>query len=197
MSGRELPRVVVMASGNGSNFESIVMASRDGQLDAKVELLIVDRDCYALKRAERLGVEYLKLGKPWKENLREALRKLHPDLIVLAGFMRILPADIVSEWRWRIVNIHPSLLPAFPGKDAIRQAYDYGVKVTGITIHLVDEGVDTGPVVFQKALQVKQNWDLEKLEQEIHRLEHENYPKVINDLLHREWRLEGRKFVWI
>jgi len=197
MSGRELPRVVVMASGNGSNFESIVMASKEGQLNAEVELLIVDKDCYALKRAERLGVEHLKLGKPWKERLKETLRKLQPDLIVLAGFMRILPADIVMEWRWKVVNIHPSLLPAFPGKDAIKQAYDYGVKVTGITIHLVDEGVDTGPVVFQKALEVKQNWDLERLEQEIHRLEHENYPKVINDLLHREWRLEGRKFVWI
>ncbi len=197
MSGRKLPGIVVLASGNGSNFQRIVEASRQGILRAYVKMLIVDKDCYAVERAKRLGIPFKKLEKPWRENLKKLLGEIKPDFVVLAGFMRILPPDIVKEWANKIVNIHPSLLPSFPGKDAIKQTYEYGVKVTGITIHIVDEGVDTGPIVFQRAIEIDQSWDLETLESKIHEIEHENYPKVIDRLLHEKWRIEGRKFEWI
>ncbi|HBF10165.1 phosphoribosylglycinamide formyltransferase [Thermotoga neapolitana] len=190
-----LPRLVVLASGNGSNFEAIVKASRDGVLKAEVQELLVDRECFAIERAKKLKVRWKKLEKPWQKSLSERLEELKPDLIVLAGFMRILPPEIVRRWQWKIVNIHPSLLPAFPGMHAIEKAYEYGVKVTGITIHFVDEGVDTGPIIFQKALEIKKDWSLEKLEEEIHRIEHRYYPIVIQKVLEGKWRTEGRRVI--
>jgi len=189
------PEIVVMASGNGSNFEAIVRATREGLLFARVKKLIVDRDCFAIERAKRLGIDWVRLEKPWQRSLTNLLRELQPSLVVLAGFMSVLPPEIVNEWRWKILNIHPSLLPAFPGVEAIRKAYEYGVKVTGITIHFVDEGVDTGPIIFQKALEVRNEWDLEELENHIHELEHRYYPRVIHAVLHGTWRIEGRRVI--
>ncbi|MCD6551482.1 phosphoribosylglycinamide formyltransferase [Thermotoga sp.] len=190
-----LPRLVVLASGNGSNFEAIVKASQDGILRAKIQELLVDRECFAIERAKRLGIRWEKLEKPWQKSLNKKLEELEPDLIVLAGFMRILPAEIVKRWRWKIVNIHPSLLPAFPGTHAIEKAYEYGVKVTGITIHFVDEGVDTGPIIFQKALEIRKDWSLEKLEEEIHKIEHRYYSVVIQKVLEGKWKAEGRRVI--
>ncbi len=191
----ELPSVVILASGSGSNFETLVNKSFEGKLRAQILGLIVDKECYAITRAERLNVPYYVLNKPIWENLEVLLGNLKPDLIVLAGFMRIIPDWFVKKYYLKIVNIHPSLLPAFPGKDAIKQAYNYGAKVTGITIHFVDEGVDTGPIIFQKALQTEDNWDLEKLESEIHKLEHENYWRVLNKILNEGFKVENRKVV--
>ncbi|KAF2960228.1 phosphoribosylglycinamide formyltransferase [Thermotoga sp. 38H-to] len=188
-------RIVVLASGNGSNFEAIVNAVRSGELSAKIEMLLVDRDCYAIERAKRLKVPWEKLEKSWAESLKKRLEELNPDLVVLAGFMRILPAEIVERWKWKIVNIHPSLLPAFPGTHAIEKAYEYGVKVTGITIHFVDEGVDTGPIIFQKAIEIKKDWTLERLEEEIHKIEHQYYPLVIQKVLEGRWNIEGRRVI--
>lgn len=190
-----LPRLVVLASGNGSNFEAIVKASQDGILRAEIQELLVDRECFAIERAKRLGIRWEKLEKPWQKSLNKKLEELEPDLIVLAGFMRILPAEIVKRWRWKIVNIHPSLLPAFPGTHAIEKAYEYGVKVTGITIHFVDEGVDTGPIIFQKALEIRKDWSLEKLEEEIHKIEHRYYSVVIQKVLEGKWKAEGRRVI--
>ncbi len=189
----ELPSIVVLASGNGSNFETIVKKSFERHLRAKVLTLIVDKLCPAVEKAEKLSVPYYVLKKPIWEDLDNLLEDLKPDLIVLAGFMRIIPDWIVRKYYLKIVNIHPSLLPAFPGKDAIKQAYDYGVKITGITIHFVDEGVDTGPIILQKAIEIDNNWNLEELESEIHRLEHENYWKVIDKILNEGFKLTGRK----
>lgn len=189
------PRIVVLASGNGSNFEAIVNAARSGELKAEIEMLLVDRDCYAIERAKRLQIPWERLEKPWVESLKKRLEELNPDLVVLAGFMRILPAEIVERWKWKIINIHPSLLPAFPGTHAIEKAYEYGVKVTGITIHFVDEGVDTGPIIFQKAIEIKKDWSLERLEEEIHKIEHRYYPIVIQKVLEGKWRVEGRRVI--
>ena len=186
---------MVLASGNGSNFEAIVKASQDGILRAEIQELLVDRECFAIERAKRLGIRWEKLEKPWQKSLNKKLEELEPDLIVLAGFMRILPAEIVKRWRWKIVNIHPSLLPAFPGTHAIEKAYEYGVKVTGITIHFVDEGVDTGPIIFQKALEIRKDWSLEKLEEEIHKIEHRYYSVVIQKVLEGKWKAEGRRVI--
>jgi len=129
-----MKRVVVLASGRGTNFEALAK-----ELKEEVKALIVDRDCGAIERAKRLGVPYIKLEKPWQDSLRRALRDGNYDLIVLAGFMRIIPEDIVREFYPKIVNIHPAILPAFPGIDSIKRAYEKGVKLTGITIHIVTE----------------------------------------------------------
>jgi len=186
---------VIMASGNGSNFEAIVKASREGILKANVRNLIVDRDCYAEERARRLGIPCIKLGRKWAEELEQVLDELRPLLVVLAGFMRIIPGRIVRKWRWKMVNIHPSLLPAFPGMHAIEKAYEHGVKVTGITVHFVDEGVDTGPIILQKAIEVDPRWTLDDLERKIHEIEHTWYPRIIQTILNGRWYVEGRRVV--
>ncbi|ABS61509.1 MULTISPECIES: phosphoribosylglycinamide formyltransferase [Fervidobacterium] len=192
----ELPRIVVCASGSGSNFEALVKASLENKLKAKIELLIADKECYAIERAKRLDIPFVKLNKPWYVHFEEVLDNVKPDLIVLSGFMRIIPEDIVKKYFPKIVNIHPSLLPSFPGKEGIKQAYEYGVKVTGITIHFVDSGVDTGPIIFQKAIEVKDEWSFEQFEEEIHKLEHEYYWQVIEKLLYSDYRIENRKVLF-
>jgi len=185
--------LVVLASGNGSNFEAIVKASNEGLLNAEIAQLIVDRDCHAIERARKLSVPCRKLNENWRSDLETLLDEISPSLVILAGFLRILPKRIVEKWRWKILNIHPSLLPAFPGMHAIRKAYEHGVKVTGITIHFVDEGVDTGPIILQKAIEVDPAWSLNELEERIHKLEHYWYPRAIEVILNGGWRIEGRR----
>ncbi|MEJ5256894.1 MAG: phosphoribosylglycinamide formyltransferase [Fervidobacterium sp.] len=191
-----LPRIVVLASGNGSNFQTIAEKSISGELGAQIECLIVDRECFALERALKLGIESHILKKPWYEDFERVTDEIAPDLIVLAGFMRIIPENMVKKYFPRIVNIHPSLLPAFPGKDGINQAFEYGVKITGITIHFVDSGVDTGPIIFQKAIEVDEKWTLNELEERIHKLEHEHYWRIIRKILYEPYKIEGRKVLW-
>jgi len=185
--------LVVLASGNGSNFEAIVKASNEGLLNAEIAQLIVDRDCHAIERARKLSVPCRKLNESWRSDLETLLDEISPSLIVLAGFLRILPKRIVKKWRWKILNIHPSLLPAFPGMHAIRKAYEHGVKVTGVTIHFVDEGVDTGPIILQKAIEVDPAWSLSELEERIHKLEHYWYSRTIEVILNGGWHIEGRR----
>ncbi len=192
----KLPRIVVCASGSGSNFEALVKAIQENKLMVKIELLIVDRECYAMERAKKFDIPVVKLNKPWHLHFEETLDNIQPDLIVLAGFMRIIPENIVKKYFPKIINIHPSLLPSFPGKEGIRQAYEYGVKVTGITIHFVNSGVDTGPIIFQKAIEIKDEWSFEQLEEEIHKLEHEYYWRVIEKLLYSEYKIENRKVLF-
>jgi phosphoribosylglycinamide formyltransferase-1 len=186
-----MKRIVILASGNGSNFEAIVRAINKNGWPLRVEALITDNPkAGAVRRAKRLRVPFEifdykifpdKLS--FNKALHERLTELNPDLIVLAGYMRILPPFIVERFRGKIVNIHPALLPAFPGLDAIGRAYRAGCKVTGITIHFVDEGIDSGPIIEQVALRIRDGETLESLEKRIHRLEHNTYPFVIKKLL--------------
>ena len=183
--------IVILASGNGSNFEAIVRRIRKEKLPIEVKALITDNpQAYAIKRAKRLGIPQVVLdyktfeGKTeYNKALLEKLEEFKPDLIVLAGYMRILPPFIVNRFPYRIVNIHPALLPAFPGLNAIERAYKAGCKITGITIHYVDEGVDSGPIIEQAALRIRDGESLEELEKRIHRLEHRYYPLVIKKIL--------------
>jgi len=191
------PKIIVAASGKGTNFKNIVEMINDGQLNVSLECLVVDRQCGALEIAKLFGIPSYVLSKPWYQNFEEIVDKIEPHLIVLAGFMKIIPENLVEKYFPRIINIHPSLLPAFPGKDAITQAYNYGVKVTGVTIHIVDKGIDTGPIIFQKSIDVDEAWSLEELEERIHRIEHEWYWKVIRDLLSIPFEIVGRKFRWL
>lgn len=184
--------LTVLVSGSGTNLENIAVHIEEGKLKrCRIGLVISDQpDAYALKRAERRGFETLVVNrKDYKtkaefENvILSALEKAEIDFVVLAGFMRILSPDFVRALRWRIINIHPALLPKFPGAHAIRDAWEAKVKETGVTVHFVDEGVDTGPVILQKKIAVLPGEALESLEKRIHEVEYELYPKALQLLV--------------
>jgi phosphoribosylglycinamide formyltransferase-1 len=186
-----MKRIVVMGSGNGSNFQAIAKYIRDNGLPIEIAAMITDNPkAFFIERAKSLGIparvlDYKAIGDKelYNKMLLELLKELKPDLIVLAGYMRILPPDIVNAFSGRIVNIHPALLPSFPGLHAIEQAWSYGVKVTGVTVHFVDEGVDTGPIIDQVPVRIEEGDTLESLEKKIHEAEHELYPRVIARIL--------------
>jgi phosphoribosylglycinamide formyltransferase 1 len=182
-------RIVVLASGNGTNLQAIVdqLHGRDGF--AVVGVGSDKREARALQRAREAAIETAVF--PREEFADRAARDLamgdwiegrRPDLIVLAGYMQILSAAFVGRFRQRIVNVHPALLPAFPGLDAIGQALAAGVDVTGVTVHFVDEGVDTGPPILQREVPVPANRDRAELEKSLHAVEHELYPEAIRTL---------------
>lgn len=184
-------RVAILASGNGSNFEALAHQFQAGLLPG--ELIFVSSDhhnAYVLERARRLNVRAFSFEVKEFENkaayekaLLQLLQEQEIDLIVLAGYMRIIGQTLLSHYSNRILNIHPSLLPSFPGLYGIKDAYEYGVKVTGVTVHLVDDGVDTGPIIAQEPVMILPEDSLESLEEKIHQTEHRLYPKVLRDVL--------------
>ncbi|MDR1021578.1 MAG: phosphoribosylglycinamide formyltransferase [Synergistaceae bacterium] len=187
-------RAVILISGNGTNMAEIVKAQRRGDLDADIALVISDNaDAPGLRRAEGFGcrtaVTPYAAGVPREENERgilEAIAQSGADWIVLAGFMRILSGDFVRRFPGRIVNIHPSLLPAFPGAHAIKDAFMARADFTGVTIHIVDELVDHGPVIAQEEVPILPGDTLETLEARIHAVEHRLYPKTLQALLNED-----------
>jgi phosphoribosylglycinamide formyltransferase-1 len=194
--------LAVLASGQGTNFEALALAARDGVLGGRIALLATDQpEAPVLERARRLGVEaaVLPAGRRWRTRLEdetpwvEALRARGVEAVLLAGFMRRLHAQFLDAFRDRILNIHPSLLPAFPGLDAIRQAWEHGARVTGCTVHLVDDSVDGGPIVAQAAVEVREDDTLESLEARVHQAEHRIYPQAVRRFLRMPWRIEGRR----
>jgi phosphoribosylglycinamide formyltransferase-1 len=180
-------RIAVFASGNGSNFQAIVNAVKEGRLDVSVELLVCDKPkAYVVERAQAAGVPVLAFrAKDYasrEECDRMILAELQArgiELVVLAGYMRILTPTLVEPYYGRMVNIHPSLLPSFPGLDAIGQALAHGVKVTGVTVHFVDGGLDSGPIITQQAMEIHEDDTADTLAARIHVVEHELYPKTI------------------
>jgi phosphoribosylglycinamide formyltransferase-1 len=195
-------RIGVLASGKGSNFVSIADACAAGQVPAQVALVISDvADAAILERARErhIPARFIPPGK-FRTKLDEAaeseyvaaLRAAQVDLIVLAGFMRVLKGDFLNAFAGRIVNIHPSLLPSFPGLEAWKQALDYGVKVTGCTVHFVDAGVDSGPILAQQTVPVLDSDTPASLHQRIHTAEHELYPRCIAALARGEIVINGR-----
>ncbi|GGA52244.1 phosphoribosylglycinamide formyltransferase [Paenibacillus physcomitrellae] len=195
-------RVAVFASGQGSNFQALADAAAAGRLGgATVDLLVCDKpEAPVVKRAEAAGVDTF-VFRPKEYDSREAyeteikaeLESRGIDLIVLAGYMRLITPVLVESYSGRMVNIHPSLLPAFAGKDAIGQALDYGVKLTGITVHLVDGGMDTGAVVAQQAVEITAEDSRESLEAKIHAAETKLYPEVVAAFAEGRVTVEGRK----
>lgn len=174
-------RIAVLASGNGSNFQAVADAAAAGRLEhGRVELLVCDRPgAPVTTRAERMGIA-VQLVDPagwptrakYDAEIARVLRAHDIDLVVLAGWMRILTQAVVAPYEGRMINVHPSLLPAFPGKHAIRQALRRGVKVTGVTVHYVDEGVDTGPIISQAAVDVLPGDTEASLSARVHPVEH-------------------------
>ncbi|MDF9412427.1 phosphoribosylglycinamide formyltransferase [Brevibacillus laterosporus] len=184
-------RIAVFASGSGSNFEAIVQATRDGRLPfVEVALLVCDQaQAYAIKRAERLGIPvFLFSAKDYvskeacEQEILVQLKQEEIDFIVLAGYMRLIGNVLLTSYQGRMINLHPSLLPAFPGKDAIKKAWEYGVKVMGATVHFVDEGMDTGPIIDQEVIFVHKEDTEESLQQKIHEVEHRLLIRVLQGL---------------
>ncbi|OUM99667.1 MAG: phosphoribosylglycinamide formyltransferase [Firmicutes bacterium ZCTH02-B6] len=194
-------RLAVLVSGRGSNLEAILKAVAAGRVAAQPVLVMSDNpQAPALQiardhRVPALGVSPRALGgrEAFFRLVEDTLVDARVDLIALAGFMRLLPSRLVDRFRWRILNVHPSLLPAFPGLDAPRQALEYGVRVTGCTVHFVDEGVDTGPIVLQAAVPVLADDTPETLATRIRREEHRIYPEAIRLLAEGRLVVDGRR----
>lgn len=196
-----MKNIAVLASGQGSNLEAIFEAIERGEVAGRVVIVISDRaGAPALGRAEKRNVKALFLD-PKQYASREAydrvlaaeLKEMQTELIVLAGFMRFLSPQFIDEFPMQIINIHPALLPAFPGTDGIEQALNYGVKVTGCTVHFVDEGLDSGPVILQSTVPILQQETIETLEQRIHAAEHRTYPTAIDLFCRDKLKVEGRR----
>ncbi len=196
-----MKKIVVLVSGRGTNLQALIDASRSGFIPGTISLVISDNPAaYALRRAQEAGIPTLVLDyqsfpskKAYEAKLLEVLEQENPDLICLAGYMRIVGKEIVQRFRNRIMNIHPSLLPAFPGLEAQRQAVEYGVKVSGCTVHFVDEGMDTGPIILQATCPVFEDDTPETLAERILKYEHQIYPQAVKLFLEGRLEVRGRK----
>lgn len=196
-------RLAVLGSGKGSNFVSIAEACGRNQLDADVVIAVSDvEDAGILQHARNLGIrdEFLspgkyrtKLDQEAEDRLIGLLKESQAEWVVLAGFMRILKGELLKHFENRVVNIHPSLLPSFPGLDAWTQALNYGVKVTGCTVHLVDQGIDTGPIVAQQPVPVRSDDTPASLHARIQEAERNLYPAALQQLLTGHIRVDGRR----
>ncbi len=193
----------VLVSGNGTNLQAIIDRIASGNLTASVACVISNKgDAYALERARNHGIPAIHLNHKEYAN-REAydaalvatLREHGVELVILAGFMRILTPTIIDSFSNRIMNIHPALLPSFPGLDAQKQAIEYGVKVSGCTVHFVDAGCDTGPIIIQSVVPVLDDDTEESLSQRIHKEEHRIYPEAIQLFAEGRLIVNGRRVV--
>ncbi len=191
----------VLASGRGSNFQSIIDAIDSGYLRAKIVLLITDNpNAYALERAQKYGIETLILIPKLSASRSDYYKKISHELkirevglVVLAGFMRVVGKPLIDSFRFRIMNIHPSLLPSFPGLHGQGQAVDYGVKISGCTVHFVDEGIDTGPIIIQAAVPAFFEDTEDVLSARILTLEHRIFPEAIRLFAENRLEVVGRK----
>jgi phosphoribosylglycinamide formyltransferase-1 len=193
----------VLISGRGSNLSAIIAAVADGRLDATVAVVISDRmGAAGLRLAREAGIEAVWLNRrdssnreAYDQTIAETLRAQNVDLVCLAGFMRLVGRPLLDAFANRIMNIHPSLLPAFPGLDAQRQALAHGVRVSGATVHLVTSELDGGPIVLQAAVPVLNEDTVETLSARILEQEHRLYPEAIRIVLDGRWKIEGRRFI--
>jgi phosphoribosylglycinamide formyltransferase-1 len=197
----ETLKIGVLASGRGSNFQAIIDAIETGHIQARIVMLITDNpEAFSLERAKKHGIDYLVM-RPKSYGSRDEyfsciaseLKKRDVGLVVLAGFMRIVGRPLLEAYPNRVMNIHPALLPSFPGLHGQKQALDYGVKMSGCTVHFVDEGMDTGPIIIQAAVPVMYEDTEETLAARVLKLEHKIFPEAIK--LFSEGRIEihGRK----
>ena len=199
-------RIGVLGSGKGSNFIAIADAVAAGKIPADIAIVLSDVESAGIlagARERKLPTQFIPPGK-FRTKLDEdaerafvaALQSAQVDLVVLAGFMRVLKGDFLRAFEGRIVNIHPSLLPSFPGLEAWKQALEHGVKVTGCTVHFVDAGVDAGPIIGQQTVPVLDNDTPETLHQRIHAAEHQLYPECVAALARGQLLVAGRRVIW-
>ena len=191
----------VLLSGSGTNLQAIIDAIDAGKLDATIELVVSSRpDAYGLKRAEAAGLQTLTLSKETYEDsfvadmvIATELKRYNVDYVVMAGYMRKVGVPILNTFLNRVLNLHPALLPSFRGAHAIQDAYEYGVKVTGVTVHLANADYDRGPIIAQRPVVVEEGWTVEQLEEAIHQVEHQLYPEVLQLFAQDRVHVEGQK----
>jgi len=193
-------KIGVMASGRGSNFQAIIDSVEAGKIKASIELLITDvPDAYAIERAKRHNIPYLYINPrefskdDFYSKVAEEFKAKDIGLVALAGFMRIVRKPLLDAFPMRIMNIHPALLPSFPGLHGQKQAVDYGVRVSGCTVHFVDEAMDTGPIIIQAAVAVMPEDTEQTLSKRILELEHKIYPEAIRLFSEGRLHVQGRK----
>lgn len=191
----------VLVSGRGSNLQAVLDRIADGYLPLEIGVVISDKaDAYALERAAKVGIKTVVVARKecaskeeFEDRIHAALVEAGCELVVLAGFMRILSGNFVSKWHNKIINIHPALLPSFPGLDGQGQALEYGVKFTGCTVHFVDEGTDTGPIILQKVVPVLDDDTHDTLAARILEQEHKAMPEALKLWAEGKLVIEGRK----
>ena len=196
-------RIGVLVSGRGSNLQALLDACREGRVDGRVVVVLSDKaDAYGLERARQAGVEAIFVDpaafatrQAYNQRLAETLQQHDVDLVVLAGYLRLVKKPMLDAFGGRIINVHPALLPSFKGLDAQRQALEYGVKVTGATVHFVTEGLDDGPVILQAAVPVQDDDTVESLSQRILAQEHRILPEAVQLFALGKLKLEGRRVI--
>ncbi|MCD9024599.1 phosphoribosylglycinamide formyltransferase [Cohnella silvisoli] len=194
-------KIAVFASGSGSNFQALAEAVRDGKIHASIELVVCDKPtAFVLERARNFQVETYTFSpkqyasrEAYEEVIVSKLQAVGIDLIVMAGYMRLVTNVLVEPYYGRMINVHPALLPAFPGINAPKQALDYGAKLTGATVHFVDGGTDTGPIIAQQAVEIHEQDTLETLGSRIQKVEYELLPKAVGWIAEGRVSLSGRK----
>ncbi|PIP19031.1 MAG: phosphoribosylglycinamide formyltransferase [Candidatus Omnitrophica bacterium CG08_land_8_20_14_0_20_41_16] len=196
--------IAVFASGRGSNFAAIAKAIKSGRIKkANLALLVCDNlNAPVILKAKKFKVKVALVRRdifPTKNDFEDRiiryLKENKIGLIVLAGFMRLLSLGFIRVYKNRIINIHPALLPSFKGAEGIKDAFDYGVKITGVTVHFVDGQMDHGPIIMQKEVKIEEKDTLESLEVKIHKVEHKLYPEAINSLIREKLRIKGRRVI--
>lgn len=193
--------IAVFCSGNGTNLQAIINSQKKGFIKAEIKLVVSDvSDCYALTRARDSGIKTLvverknfKTKKDFELEILKNLKEKDIGLVVLAGYMRMLSQDFINAYENKILNIHPALLPAFKGTHGIKDAFEYGVKVTGPTVHFVTKDMDAGPIILQSSIKVTEDDTEETLAEAIHSEEHKIYPRAIQLFVEGKLRIEGRK----
>ncbi|MBU1912942.1 MAG: phosphoribosylglycinamide formyltransferase [Candidatus Omnitrophica bacterium] len=193
--------IAVFCSGNGTNLQAIIDSQKKGYIKADIRLVVSDvPDCYSLTRAKNAGIKALvierknfKTKKDFELKILKALKKENIGLVVLAGYMRMLSGDFISAYENKILNIHPALLPSFKGSHGIKDAFEYGVKITGPTVHFVTLDMDAGPVILQSPVKVTEDDTEETLAEVIHEEEHKIYPRAIQLFVEGKLKIEGRK----
>ena len=191
----------VLLSGSGTNLQAIIDAIQAGTLDATIELVVSSRpSAYGVKRAEAAGLQTLTLSKETYEDsfvadmvIATELKRYNVDYVVMAGYMRKVGVPILNTFPNRVLNLHPALLPSFRGAHAIQDAYEYGVKVTGVTVHLANADYDRGPIIAQRPVVVEEDWTVDQLEEAIHQVEHQLYPEVLQLFAQDRVHVEGQK----
>jgi len=194
-------RFGVLISGSGTNLQSIIDACAAGSIDGEVAIVISNREgAYGLERAKFAGIPAIFIdpracdgADDYNHRVREALELESVECVVMAGYMKLLGSEVLEVWPMRVVNIHPALLPSFAGAHGIGDAFDYGVKVTGVTVHFANEIFDKGPIIAQEAVEVLEDDTLESLETRIHDVEHRLYPAALAALADGRVTVSGRK----
>jgi phosphoribosylglycinamide formyltransferase 1 len=194
-------RVAVLASGFGSNLQAIIDQAQNLDINGEIVLIFSNnKNAYVLERAKKYGIKSASFNpgqfesrQQYDKELLGLLQNEKIDLIVMAGYMLLVGQEIIKEFSSRIINIHPALLPSFKGTHGIKNAFDYGVKVTGVTVHFVDEELDTGPIISQEAVIITEDDTIETLEEKIHKIEHKIYPLAVKYFCNDRLAINGRK----